>query len=113
MSHALAFGMPGPMEWVLIAFLGLLFFGKRLPEVGRSVGKSIVEFKKGMKEIETEVTDAVAAEKTTPVATVSSEHRFDPYTGKPLPAPEQKFDPYTGKPLAETETVSGGSPAAQ
>jgi TatA/E family protein of Tat protein translocase len=36
----------------LIALVGLLFFGKRLPELGRSLGKSIVEFKKGLKEIE-------------------------------------------------------------
>ena len=112
MSYTLALGMPGPMEWVLIAFIGLLFFGKRLPEVGRSVGKSIVEFKKGMKDIQIDVEDAVANDKAAPTTTISPQHRFDPYTGKPLPAPEQKFDPYTGKPLAENEPVSGGSPAA-
>ncbi len=112
MSHTLAFGMPGMGEWILIAFLGLLFFGKRLPEVGRSVGKSIVEFKKGLKEIETEVEDASSAKTATPAPPVASQARFDPYTGKPLPAPEQKFDPYTGKPLAETESVSQSSSAA-
>jgi sec-independent protein translocase protein TatA len=30
----------------------LLLFGNRLPSVARSFGKSVVEFKKGMKEIE-------------------------------------------------------------
>ncbi|MDB5171415.1 MAG: hypothetical protein JWO87_2030 [Phycisphaerales bacterium] len=44
--------MPGFGSWILIALVGLLFFGKRLPELGRSLGKSIVEFKKGLKEIE-------------------------------------------------------------
>ena len=43
-------GLPGGMgEWLLIAAVGLLLFGKRLPEVGRGLGKSIVEFKKGLK----------------------------------------------------------------
>lgn len=45
----LALGMPGGMEWLVIALLGLLIFGRRLPEVGKSLGRSIVEFKKGLK----------------------------------------------------------------
>ena len=47
--------MPGTWEWVVIALFGLLLFGKRLPEVGKSLGKSIVEFKKGLKGIEDDV----------------------------------------------------------
>ena len=45
MLHTLALGMPGPFEWIIIAGLGLLIFGKRLPEVGRSLGRGIREFK--------------------------------------------------------------------
>lgn len=48
-------GMPGGWEWIVILVIGLLLFGKRLPEIGRSVGRSIVEFKKGIKGIEDEV----------------------------------------------------------
>lgn len=51
----LAFWTPGPMEFVILAILGLLLFGRRLPEVGRSLGRSIVEFRKGIKGIEDEV----------------------------------------------------------
>lgn len=51
-SESLAFGMPGGTEWIVIAIIGLLIFGKRLPEVGKSLGKSIVEFKKGLRGIE-------------------------------------------------------------
>jgi sec-independent protein translocase protein TatA len=36
------------MELILIMGLGVLLFGKRLPEVGRSLGRGIVEFKKGL-----------------------------------------------------------------
>ena len=59
MLHTLALGMPSMGEWMVIAAIGLLFFGKRLPEVGRSLGKGIVEFKKGLKGIEDDVEDQV------------------------------------------------------
>jgi TatA/E family protein of Tat protein translocase len=50
-------GPIGPLEFALIAAVGLLLFGKRLPEVGRQVGKSIVEFKRGLQQLKREVTD--------------------------------------------------------
>ncbi|MBL9001538.1 MAG: twin-arginine translocase TatA/TatE family subunit [Phycisphaerae bacterium] len=45
----------GTWEVILLLVLGLLIFGKRLPDVGKSLGKGIVEFKKGLKGIEEEV----------------------------------------------------------
>ena len=45
-------------ELVIILAIGLLLFGRRLPDVGRSLGKGIVEFKKGLKGIEDEVDSA-------------------------------------------------------
>jgi sec-independent protein translocase protein TatA len=45
-------------ELAIILGLGVLFFGRKLPDVGRSLGKSIVEFKKGLKGIEEEIDDA-------------------------------------------------------
>jgi sec-independent protein translocase protein TatA len=54
--HTLAlFGTLGTPELIVLALLGLLIFGKRLPEVGRGLGKSIVEFRKGIKGVEDEV----------------------------------------------------------
>lgn len=38
----------GPLEYVVIGIFALLLFGKRLPEVARSLGKSFVEFKRGL-----------------------------------------------------------------
>ena len=43
---------PGIPELVIFAFIVLLLFGKRLPDVMRSMGRSIVEFKKGANEAE-------------------------------------------------------------
>ena len=45
----------GPMEMVIVGIIALLLFGKRLPEVARSLGKGITEFKKGVAGIENEV----------------------------------------------------------
>lgn len=50
-SLALIPGVPGGAEVILIAIAGLLLFGRRLPEVARSLGRSIVEFKKGVRDI--------------------------------------------------------------
>ena len=53
------FGMPGGIEWIIILIVALLIFGKRLPEVMKSMGKGIVEFKKGVKGVEDDVEDAI------------------------------------------------------
>ncbi len=55
--NTLAFGIGpiGTTELIVILVIGLLLFGKRLPEVGRSLGKGIVEFKKGLKGVEEEI----------------------------------------------------------
>lgn len=45
----------GTMEWIIILVIMLLLFGRRLPEVGKSLGKGIVEFKKGLKGVEDEI----------------------------------------------------------
>jgi sec-independent protein translocase protein TatA len=100
MMLPLALHLPFLDETGIILLFGLILFGKRLPEVGRSIGKGIVEFKKGLQGIEDDVATA-----GTPAA--KPQFKFDPNTGQPLqqigssvaaPA-EAKFDPYTGKPL--------------
>ncbi|MCB7129103.1 MAG: twin-arginine translocase TatA/TatE family subunit [Candidatus Brocadiales bacterium] len=56
------FGMPGGWEWIVILVVALLIFGKRLPDVMRSLGKGIVEFKKGVQGIEDDVDKAATKE---------------------------------------------------
>jgi sec-independent protein translocase protein TatA len=52
------FGNIGFPELLVILVIVLLLFGaKRLPEISRGIGKSVHEFKKGLREIEADVTD--------------------------------------------------------
>ena len=60
-SPTLALFNLGGMEWVIILVIGLLLFGSRLPSVGRNIGKSITEFKKGMKDAQEDIQNEVNA----------------------------------------------------
>lgn len=69
----------GPQELFWLFLIVLLIFGaKRIPEIGRSIGRGIQEFKKGMREVENElqVSDKPAAAPPAPVppATVAREN---------------------------------------
>jgi sec-independent protein translocase protein TatA len=111
----------GPENWALLAIAAVLLFGRRLPEVGRSIGKGIVEFKKGLQGIEDDIDTASTAKPQNPphnpsIGTESprpvlpSSYKFDPHTGRPIGQPDvqqgMKFDPYTGKPLTPETPAS-------
>ena len=85
----------GPMEMVVIMGVAVLLFGKRLPEVGRSLGKGIVEFKKGLRGIEDEfdISSHVPARRK---ETVPGD---DDFAGTPVP----KFEPPTSAPVPHME----------
>jgi sec-independent protein translocase protein TatA len=87
------FGMPGGMEIVVIIVIGLLIFGRRLPEVGRNLGKSIVEFKKGIKGINDDIDkEADRQESTSDPAQMeqSESENLPPAKVKPDPKEEVK-----------------------
>jgi TatA/E family protein of Tat protein translocase len=93
-TPVLAITWPGPFEMMLLAGLGLLIFGKRLPEVGKNLGKGIIEFKKGLKEAENEIN----TEPPPPPPAA-----LPPVAQTAPAAPKYKFDPYTGKPMDENQ----------
>jgi sec-independent protein translocase protein TatA len=81
-----------PIQLLVVGLIALLLFGKRLPEVMRSLGKGITEFKKGMAGLEDEFTR-------------SNSHQTYHEPPRPLPMEEQrpeltapKFQPPTSAP---------------
>ncbi len=88
--HTLAFIQNiGMTEWIIIGMIALLLFGRRLPEVGRSLGKGIVEFKRGLKDIDTDLD--TATNRPTPAATTGHTTTLPPASvTAPPPQAEQR-----------------------
>ncbi len=55
------FDMPRLPELILILVVALIIFGRRLPDVAKSIGRSITEFKKGLRGAESEIEQANSA----------------------------------------------------
>ncbi len=66
MTPLFAFGF-GTQEMIIILIIGVLLFGRKLPEVGRYLGKGIVEFKRGIRGLEDEI-DTTASSSPAPAA---------------------------------------------
>ena len=71
MSKMVLFGFLGassPLVYIIVGAVAFLLFGNRLPSVMRSLGRSVVEFKKGVAGIEDDLDEAVrtADEKSKP-----------------------------------------------
>ena len=90
----------GSTEMMILMVIALLLFGKRLPEVARSLGKGMMEFKKGMYDIQDEVTSASSSR------SVSSQSR-------PIPADtrEEAIAPKFEPPKYEPSEVTPEHPA--
>ncbi len=95
------FGNLNPMEVMVVVGIAILLFGKRLPEVGRSLGKGIVELKRGIRGLE-------------------EEFRFDEHSVKAAYKPETthtpsdlvessvpKFEPPTAAPVRQADPIPG------
>ena len=97
MTLAFIEGFGSPLHWLIVAFVCLLIFGRRLPEVGRSLGKGITEFKKGLKDAGDEV----------------GGHAQDPYqqtNSQPMPPqrqPQQFQGGYQQPPMQQQQYQGG------
>lgn len=59
------FGMPGGAEWFIILLIIMIIFGAgKLPQVGRSLGTAITEFKESVKGKDEDEKDDPLAKKT-------------------------------------------------
>src|SRR5688572_14719729 len=98
------FGL-SPVELGVIGVIAIMLFGSRLPTVARSMGKSLTEFKKGLRGIEEDI-DTSSSDRR--VTSSYAEDREEPT------AP--KFEPPKGEPVDEaaeatpTEETAGTTP---
>jgi sec-independent protein translocase protein TatA len=92
----------GIQEMIIIGAIGVLLFGKRLPEVGRAVGKSLMEFKRGMQGIESEIQGARQAVDYAATPSTSYEEMADDYPEPAVP----KFEPPAGPPTEESPNLN-------
>jgi sec-independent protein translocase protein TatA len=87
-------------EMMFLAVIALLLFGKNLPQVARSLGKGMMEFKKGLAGIDEEIYAATSRATSAPQS-------------RPLPSEEReeatapKFEP----PKFEPTQVNPDQPA--
>jgi len=92
----LGFLTPGPAEMVVILAIAVLLFGKRLPEVGRSLGKGLMEFKKGIRSIEGEIETAMDS-----TGSETSYHDTEDIADDREEATAPKFEPPESEPKPE------------
>lgn len=94
----------GVMEMMVVMGVAVLLFGKRLPEVGRSLGKGIIEFKKGIRGIEdgfdfgsdsahTPSRRGGDAPHAAPAPAADSVPKFEPSASPPVPQMEYQPQP--------------------
>jgi len=81
-------GLFGGDGMILVILALLLFYGRNLPSVGRSLGKGISEFKKGLKGLEDEVEGSTGPTTARTEAPPIEAPRPPQRIGAPLP----KFD---------------------
>ena len=80
------FGLGGA-EIALLMGIGVLLFGKKLPEVGGSLAKTILSFKNGLRGIEEEVESASLRRPVPPMAPerITAPPRFEGPHDEPPP----------------------------
>lgn len=75
-----------PVELLIVGIVALLLFGKRLPEVARSLGKGITEFKRGVRGVEDDMDSSSSSNYSRPSSRPAPEDR-------PIETTAPKFEP--------------------
>lgn len=84
------FGL-GLQELVIVGIVAVLLFGRKLPEVAKSLGASYRDFKKGLSEIQTTVSTPDYASSNT---SYSKQYDYEDYDDPTAP----KFEPPPAEP---------------
>ena len=100
----------GMTEMIFLVLLGLLLFGpKKLPEIGRQLGKVLNEFKRASHEFQSQLNDAVRK--------LEVEEAESTFTGAPEGTAARdgcpRLEPNSGEHTGETPGQDGEMPSAQ
>ena len=100
----------GPTEMIIVGVIAVLLFGSRLPEVARSLGKSFVEFKRGIQGMESELNEAIYHTPSSSSAPSDSSSSYDSSSYDDamqdrLEPDAPKFEPPADEPSAGDEAA--------
>jgi len=107
------FGSIGMPEMIIILVIALIIFGPRkLPELGRSLGRSINEFKKASNELRSTLEDEIRVEeRKEQQAKVEPEQKATVHAPAPVPGSDEDLMAHTPRPISETVTRGTGTSA--
>ena len=88
------FGGIGMQEMLIIGIIAVLLFGKKLPEVARTVGGSYREFRKGLFDLQSTMNSSVDSPAPKRKSTAFVRDEFDDYEEATAP----RFEPPTTEP---------------
>jgi TatA/E family protein of Tat protein translocase len=105
------FGSLGGPELILILVIALIVFGPRkLPEIGKSMGKMLMEFRRASNEFKRTVEDEVESEKRSESARLAAPAAAPPPDAAAAPPPATAEEPAAP---AGTVAQGGDAPPSQ
>ena len=102
------FGL-GFQELIIVGVIAVLLFGKRLPEVARSLGKSYNEFRRGLTDIQSSIDFSDSSYSSPPSDSSNSYDDYDDYDEPTAP----KFEPPPSEPKPEAPSGDIDKPISE
>lgn len=99
----LPFGGIGTGEMLVLGIVAVLLFGSRLPEMGRTIGKGLLEFKKGLSGLEDELRSATQTSPP-PRRQAPAQRTFNPLDDREE-STAPKFEPPRAEPREESPSA--------
>src|SRR2546421_4061473 len=108
----------GPTELIVILIIALIVFGpKRLPEIGRTVGKSLREFRRASQDLKDELNLGLDEDDLPATSPAPGEPGFDRWRTPPAGAAEGSAsadsEPGAEAPPAPIQPAAGALPGPQ
>jgi sec-independent protein translocase protein TatA len=94
-------GLPAPTQLIVLLVLAVLLFGQNLPQVARTLGQKLADFRRGMKHIEDEIrsitSDITSSAPTRPAISNSNPQDYPYNFSQPRDDPSDLDEPTAPK----------------